>query len=57
VGTAQSRAARACSRDGREIRQLGQQVFVNTLIMALWLNADRLLGLGDGLANVAAAPG
>lgn len=29
----------------REIRHLGGQVFVNTLVMALWLNVDRLLGL------------
>ena len=29
----------------RDIGHLGRQVFVNTLIMALWLNMDRLIGL------------
>ncbi len=29
----------------REIYDLGHQVFVNTLVMALWLNLDRLVGL------------
>ena len=29
----------------REIAHLGRQIFVNTLVMALWLNLDRLLGL------------
>ena len=29
----------------REIGHLGHQVFVNTLVMALWLNLDRLIGL------------
>ena len=29
----------------KEIGHLGHQVFVNTLVMALWLNLDRLLGL------------
>jgi O-antigen/teichoic acid export membrane protein len=29
----------------RAVRSLGGQVFLNTLVMALWLNADRLLGL------------
>lgn len=29
----------------REIYKLGHQVFVNTLVMALWLNLDRLVGL------------
>jgi O-antigen/teichoic acid export membrane protein len=29
----------------REIAHLSRQIFVNTLVMALWLNLDRLLGL------------
>ncbi len=29
----------------KEIGHLGHQIFVNTLVMALWLNLDRLLGL------------
>ncbi len=29
----------------KEIYGFGQQIFVNTLVMALWLNLDRLLGL------------
>lgn len=29
----------------REIGHLGRQVFLNTLVMALWMNLDRLLGL------------
>ena len=29
----------------REIAHLGRQVFANTLVMVLWLNLDRLLGL------------
>lgn len=29
----------------REISRLSRQVFVNTLVMALWMNLDRLLGL------------
>ena len=29
----------------RDIGHLGRQVFLNTLIMALWLNMDRLIGL------------
>ncbi len=29
----------------REIYDLGHQVFVNTLVMAIWLNLDRLVGL------------
>ena len=28
-----------------EIGHLGRQVFWNTLVMAVWLNADRLIGL------------
>ena len=28
-----------------EIAHLGRQVFVNTMVMAIWLNLDRLLGL------------
>ena len=43
----------------REIARLGRQVFANTIIMAFWLNTDRLLGLhlvgslGMGLFAVA----
>lgn len=33
------------SHAAKEIGSLGHQVFVNTLVMALWLNLDRLLGL------------
>jgi|GEM_PF-2357782 len=29
----------------RDIGHLGRQVFINTLVMALWLNMDRLIGL------------
>jgi O-antigen/teichoic acid export membrane protein len=29
----------------QEIAQLSRQIFVNTLVMALWVNLDRLLGL------------
>lgn len=29
----------------KDIYSLGQQVFINTLVMAAWLNLDRLLGL------------
>ncbi len=29
----------------REIAHLGRQVFMNTVVMAIWLNLDRLLGL------------
>ena len=34
-----------------EIAHLGRQVFVNTLVMALWLNLDRLLGPAVRLAR------
>ena len=33
------------STAAREIYHLGHQVFLNTLVMALWMNLDRLLGL------------
>ena len=32
------------STAARELRGLGNQVFVNTLVMAAWLNLDRLIG-------------
>lgn len=40
------RPAICWNRDAlKDIYSLGHQVFVNTLVMALWLNLDRLLGL------------